>query len=280
MKKVFEMIGLISLVCFSFFITEKTTTVVKNVDDIMIQIKQESKNYKIESVDAIISENTIIPGVYGQEVDIDKSYKNMKKYGSYNVELYEYKSIKPNISLEDNLDKYVIRGNSQKRTVSLIFLVKGNDNINNILKIINQNGIKATFFVDENWFSNNNDLAISLISDGHNIGNLSNNLDYQDSSFGWMDTIIKKIGNQKRGYCYYTDNIDNLNSCILLKNYTIKPTEIKNNPLLEVEKSIQSGSLLAFNIDSRLESELNSIISYIKSKGYDIVNLEEQLNEK
>lgn len=280
MKKVFEIIGLISLVCFSFFITEQTTTVVKNVDDIMVQIKQESDNYKIDSIDAIINEDTIIPGVYGKEVDIDKSYKNMKKYGSYNAELYEYKPIKPNISLEDNLYKYIIQGNSQKRTVSLIFLVEGNCDISDILKILNQNQIKTTFFVDENWFSNNNDLAIDLINDGHIIGNLSNNLDYQDSSFGWMDTIIKKIGNQKKGYCYYTDNTDNLNSCVLLKNYTVKPTEIKNNPLLEVEKNIKSGSLLSFNIDNRLERELNSIINYIKSKGYDIVNLEEQLSEK
>ena len=39
MKKYFEYIGLITLVCFSFFITEQTVTVVKEVDDIMVQIK-------------------------------------------------------------------------------------------------------------------------------------------------------------------------------------------------------------------------------------------------
>ena len=39
MKKTFQIIGLISLTCFSFFITEKTATVVNDLDEIMIEIK-------------------------------------------------------------------------------------------------------------------------------------------------------------------------------------------------------------------------------------------------
>ena len=36
MKRFFEILGFLSLVCFSFFYTEKTIDVVKEVDDIMI----------------------------------------------------------------------------------------------------------------------------------------------------------------------------------------------------------------------------------------------------
>ena len=39
MKKVFQMIGLISLTCFSFFVTEQTAIVVSDMDEIMIEIK-------------------------------------------------------------------------------------------------------------------------------------------------------------------------------------------------------------------------------------------------
>ena len=42
MKRLFEIIGLLSLAFFSFFITERTTTVFENIDSIMLQIKENS----------------------------------------------------------------------------------------------------------------------------------------------------------------------------------------------------------------------------------------------
>ena len=71
-KKVFKIIGLISLTCFSFFITEKTSLVVKNMDDIMISIRENSDNYKSKSIDAKIDGDTIIC----------KSLKNLDKMDS------------------------------------------------------------------------------------------------------------------------------------------------------------------------------------------------------
>ena len=41
MRRFFEILGFLSLVCFSFFYTEKTIDVVKEVDDIMITLKEE-----------------------------------------------------------------------------------------------------------------------------------------------------------------------------------------------------------------------------------------------
>ena len=43
MKKTFQIIGLISLTCFSFFVTEKTATVVNNMDEIMVEIKEKTE---------------------------------------------------------------------------------------------------------------------------------------------------------------------------------------------------------------------------------------------
>ena len=76
MKKIFQILGLIGLTCFSFFMTEKTATVVSDMDEIMIEIKANYKNYKSNSVDAIIDNNTIIPGIRAKDVNIKKSYKN------------------------------------------------------------------------------------------------------------------------------------------------------------------------------------------------------------
>ncbi len=278
MKRLFEIIGLLSLACFSFFITEKTTSVFENVDNIMLQIKENSTNFNIEPIDAIIENDTIIPGIYGRVVNIKKSYKKMKKYGNYNPDMYVYNYIKPNISLNDNIDKYIINGNKKNRYISLIFKV--NDKVDSILKIINKYNIKTTFFINSNWFEDNNDLVIELINSGHIIGNLSNNLDYSDSAFIWMDTIIKSLTNQKQGYCYYTDNINNIEYCVKYKNYTIKPIEITNNLLSEVKNNLKNGAILAFDINNKLLKELDSIINYINSKGYEIVNIDKLLKEK
>ena len=204
MKKTFQVIGLISLTCFSFFMTDKTTTVVNNMDDIMISIKENADKYNSEYIDAIITEDNIIPGIKGKTVNINKSYKNMKISGYYSDKLFIYDYKKPKISIEDNMDKYIIKGNPNKRMISLVFLVGANDDINSILNIINNYNIKASFFVDVNFFTNNTDLIESMINKGHNIGIYIDN--YNDSNFEWLDVIIKKVNKQKHGFCYNITN--------------------------------------------------------------------------
>ena len=226
MKKIFQILGLISLICFSFFMTEKTAMVVSDMDDIMLEIKANYKNYKTESIDAIIKEDTILPGISAKEVNINKSYKNMKLSGYYNDDLYIYDYTKPKISLSDNIDKYIIQGNPNKRMISLIFKVKTDDNINDILKIINNYNINVTFFIDDIWFANNNELIQEIINEGHNVGILMN--DYNDSNFEWIDMVIKKINNQKNSFCYSEENNDkNLEACSV-STQVFFSTKLKN----------------------------------------------------
>ena len=133
MKKTFQIIGLISLTCFSFFITEQTALVVNNMDEIMVEIKSNKDNYKSNYIDAKISDDTIIPGINGKTVNVNKSYKNMKTNGYYSDKLFIYDYTKPKVSLEDNINKYIIKGNSSKRMVSLIFILKNDDDIQHFL---------------------------------------------------------------------------------------------------------------------------------------------------
>lgn len=279
MKKAFQMIGLISLTCFSFFVTEKTSLVVKEMDNIMIEIKAKKDKYKSDSVDAIVEEDNIIPGIRKREVNVNKSYKAMKSNGYYSDKLFVYDYIKPKISLTDNIDKYIIKGNPQKRMVSLIFKIEQDEDITDILKIINNYNVKSTFFVNYNWFSNNNQLIEQLINEGHIVAPLLE--DYRDSNFEWMDTILKKINKQSIGFCYNLNkNKDNLDECVLKNNYTIKPIEIsENTPLLDIKEKLESGSLLSLKVNSQVKKELSTIIIHIKSKGYKLVNLEENVLE-
>lgn len=281
MKKIFEALGILTLVCISFLYTEKTVNVVREYDDIMIAIKSENENYKIEAKDATIIEDTIIPGLNGREVNMNDSYNKMKRYGKFNSNLLSYKEVTPNITIEKQFDKYIISGNQDKNMISLIFLIKEDDSINTILHILNHKKIKGNFFVDGKWLEKNNGTLIQLIEQGHTIGNLSYNLDYNHSSFAWMDTFIKKVGKQKIGYCYNeVADLTALKLCALSKNYTVRPNiVVKDYPMKEIKEQVKSGSIISFPINKTVEKELPTIISYIQSKGYTIETLQNHLSE-
>lgn len=275
MNKFFQILGLIGITIFSFFVTEKTVLVVNNMDDIMIQIKQNKDKYKEQSIKATIKDNTIIPGINGRIVNVKRSYKNMKINGYYSDKLFVYDYNKPIISLEDNKNKYIIKGNPTKRMISLIFKVKNNTNITNIISILNNYGAKSTFFVDINWFTNNTNVIEQLIKEGHNVGILLDN--YESDDFLWTDTVIKNINKQKYGFCY---NAEKIEVCAENKDYTIRPKEISEyTPLVDLKKYIDSENLFSFEVNSELKKELINIIIYIKSKGKKLENLENHILE-
>lgn len=282
MKNFFSIIGIFTLAIVSFIYTDKTLEVAKKFDNVMTTINDISSDYYVDPIDGmIIDDISFIPGISGKEVDCDKSYKSMRKYGGFNKNLLEYKEIKPKNKLEENLDKYIISGNSSKNMVSLIFVVNDTTSIDNILSIAENKAIKVNFFIDGNWLENNNELLTQIISKGYNVGNLSYNMNYQNSAFAWMDTIIKRLSKEKYGFCYSEEeNLNDLQICAMNKNFTIKPSIIvKNYPLKEIKEQISNGSIISLPVNQVVEQELPSIINYINSRGLKIVSLKELLKE-
>ena len=275
MKRFFQRLGMITLICLSFIYTEKAANVLIEVDEIMVKIKEEKDIYKLEPVNAITTDNTIIPGLNGREVNELKSYHKLKTNGYYNSKLLEYKTLKPDVSLTDNYNKYIIGGNPAKRSVSLVFIVDKNANIDKILNVLNQKNVLGNFFIDSIWLENNNELLLSLIKKGHVIGNLSYNFDYNHSDFIWVDTIIKKVGKQQQGYCYNRiDDEQSLKLCSINKNYTIRPNiVIKKYPALEVKEQLCSGAIISFPVNGVVSEELAHIIDIIYSKGLKVETL-------
>lgn len=262
---------------FSFFYTERTVSVVKEYDDIMIELKEQASNYIEEGVDATIVDQTIIPGMHGTEVDIDKSYSKMKRYGKFNASLLVMKDTKPSISIENNYDKFIISGNNKKRQVALLFLATKDTDISKILSILKEKKVKANFFID--FYFYNQETVETLASYGYDIGNLSLNYDYTDSSFAWLTSKIKKV--KKTTYCY-DDSFDQntLLLCSSEKIYTIKPSIITDTrPLLEIKKEVENGSIIAFHINDILNQELGAIINYLNSKDLEMVTLTELIKE-
>ena len=281
LKKIFETVGLISLVCFSFFYTNRITTVIKENDDLLKQIEEIQEQYKTEPINAVIEGNTIIPGLSGKMIDIKNSYKKMKKLNKFNANLLVYKDSKPEISVKKVYDKYIISGNKNNKEVSLLFLLDNQDKIDKLLSILDENEIKATFYTDGKWFENNDQTIIDLIEDGHIIGNLGYHFKYDTSGVSWMNTIVTKIGKQRQTYCYNAiEEESTLEYCNLNQSYTIRPSIIvKNNPLIEIKSGLSNGSIISLEVNDTTIKELPLIIDYIASKDLSIVTIEELLNE-
>lgn len=281
MKKFFQFTGLITIMCLSFFYTEKAVDVVKEYDEIYQKIVSIDEKYTVNPKDAIIVNNTIIPGISGHKINKDLSYSKMKRYGKYNESLIVYDKIKPNISISQNKDKFIISGVKERKFVSLLFLIKDNKtDIDYILKVLNEKDINSDFFIDGSWAETNIDYIIN-ISSKHNIGNLSYNGDYKNSSFVWLDSVIKKNIKRNYTYCYSeTDNNDIASICSKNNDYTVIPSIIlKNNFLNNVKNNLEGGSIISINITDSNKEELPILINYIISKGFMIKPLNIHLEE-
>ncbi len=257
LKKFFQLFGLMTLICFSFFYTEKRRFVVKEIDDLMKEINEKSDKLKIDAIDAKVVENTIIPGINGKIVDVNKSYDNMKRVNQYNENMIIYNEIKPNTSIKNIFDKYVIGGNVQKNEVSIILIIDEKSDIDYIRRLAKEKNIKFNLFVNSSWFEKNNELLSELIKEGHNIGNLGEDGKYDTSTYIWMDTILKNVIKQKNNFCYFEkQNQEYIDICNLNRNYSIQPSIIiSNNPTSTIFKTIKNGSIISIKINQEIIKE-------------------------
>lgn len=270
MRKIFEYMGITILFVISLIYTNKITKIVKDKDPIMINIKEISNDLKIESVNAIVNDKDIIPGINGCDIDIDKSYENMKKINSYNDKLLKYKDIIPEISLNNIFDKYIINGNEANRNVSLVVYMQDKiDDINNIANI------KLNLFLDTKLLQNG---SIG-ISQNKKVYNGGSNLNYDDVNIEWMNDVISSNYNVSK-YCLNLKKDDNnLLVCSRNKMHTISPKLIVNkNNVYQIKTLIKNGSIIYF--DENNIDKINEISDYLLRKGYNIVYLDELLSEK
>lgn len=284
MKKFFETLGIISLMICSFWYTDKTASVMKEKDDIMVAIKKAKEKEIINTNEAVITNDTIIPGIHTSQIDEDQSYNKMKEIGYFDTSFLIYKNVNPKILLEQNYDKYIISGNKKKNNISFLFKIHQNTPINDvkkILTILSEKRIKADFFVDGYFLEENNDLMYDIVNNGHQLQNSSYKEDYTNPSFLWLDAVLKKLNHQKVGYCYLEEkDKDALHICSMYKNHVIIPNLVlEHNGLATIKKNVKPGNLISIKLNSQMIDELPIIIDYIKSRGYQITLLKEHLKE-
>ena len=278
MKNIIKFFGLLTLICFSFFYTDKVMDMMKKKDPILIKINEEKKAKEIQPVNAIIKDDTIVPGIYGKKVLEDESYKNMKVIGTYLEDYYIYKDIIPDISINENYDKFIISGNKEKKDISIVFIINTKEQLNKIEKYIN-NKIKINYFID-NKVLNSYTNEISKIKNKE-IYSYGEKGVYNENSLIYNNNLITRITNNKAIYCLVKEkSYKTLNICSKKKLYTILPNLIiKNNIYSEIKTKIENGSIILIDLNNINLNNLNNSIKYINAKGLNIVYLSELLKE-
>ena len=74
----------------------------------MIKIETIKEKYEVKPVNAVLNEDTIVPGISGRQIDVLKSYEEMKSSGIFREELLVYKDLYPSSLLSNNKDKYIM----------------------------------------------------------------------------------------------------------------------------------------------------------------------------
>jgi len=274
MKKTLKFFAIAILICFSFFYTEKVMVVVSNQDPLKMEIIEKSLEYKVYPNQAIVTYDTIIPGNKGREVNVEKSYKKMKKNNVFNANLLVYDYIDPEYILSNNLNKYVIGGNKKRNEVSILFIISNDNYLNRIINVLNDKGVIGNFFVDYKYLTNNINSIRSYVK--HNI--YSYQQEYTYDTLIISNNIIKRISNNNPSYCLLKEkNSDNLNVCSYSNMNTILPNIVGN--LSEIKMKLDNGSMILFDTSINTLSELSYIIDFIIGKGYSIVGLDKLLDE-
>lgn len=174
----FRTVGLL-FICLSFFtglglayLTVNETVAVNKDDSLYQKIESEKSNYEWEAEDAKIdSVWKKTPGIVGRKVDVEASYKKMKKEGIYNPKLFVFKLVRPKVSLEDLPASPIYRGHPEKQMVSLLINVSwGEGYIPDMVEILNKHQVKATFFIDGAFANDFTHLVQMIEEEGHTLG--------------------------------------------------------------------------------------------------------------
>jgi len=279
MTKTVHKMFIIFLAIFSFYYTNKIIDILKQYDPIMKQIKETESKYYIAPINAQIVGDNIISGKNGQTIDYEESYNKMKKYGTYNETLTTLKEEAPTISITDNYDKYIVRGNTSKRNIALVFKITSTEDPTKILAILNNKKVPATFFIDGTYLEKHTYLLKNIKN--HELELLSYDSKTDENLFKTSLAYLETITKEKTKYCYTeTDNESLLSTCSKLKMHTIKPTIVlKKNLYKEIKNNLSNSIIISLEINNYVEKELPIVIDYIYSKDYNFTTIDTLIME-
>lgn len=273
-----------------------------NKDDSLYQkIESEKSEYVWEAEDAKIdSVWKKTPGIVGRKVDVDASYKNMVKEGSYDPQRLVFKLIKPKVSLEDLPASPIYRGHPEKEMVSFLINVSwGEEYIPEMVEILSEHQVKATFFIDGVFADKFTHLVQMIEEEGHTLGSHGYNhkdmraMSKQDAKVNLeqADDLLFALTKEKIKYfappsgSYNSEVVEAADEMgmetVLWTVDTIdwkKPT--KAVLISRVLDKVHNGATILMHPTQVTVDSLPDLIKQIKGKGYKIGALPKLLSEE
>lgn len=257
MKKIYKTIGLMAIMLFSFYYTDKIAILMQNKSPIMKSIHEVEAKYTEGTVNAVVEGDYITPGIMGRMVNTTKSYVNMKTFGLFNEYYLIFDDVKPEISLEDHKDKIINKGNKEKKGVAL--LLEENEVLEKYFK---ENGLKASLLIKEKTFDKSNSLE-QINQDRENYKN--------------VESLLNK-NNLNKEICYV--KAFDKDFCIKNKKYLVQETiSFSNSNLIEVKKALSSGVIILVTKGTTV-AQMKLLLNEIHFKGLSLYTVGDLINEK
>lgn len=253
--KFFKYLGLVAIMLFSFYYTDKIANLVLEKNSLYQEIDRIKNDYGEKSVSAIIEDNYIIPGLNGKEVAVKDSYYNMKSLETFNELYLVFEEKTPDVSLENNKDKIIRKGNKKKNSIAFII-----ENSETLKKFFNENNLKANILV-----------TIEDYAQKENFEAINNDI----KNYEKVESLLNNASLNKN-LCIVNNNIKNI--CLEKEKYLIEPTILNNTTFLNIKNNLTSGDIIFIKNGTNLEN-LQMLIKDIKFKDLDIIYLSELISE-
>lgn len=263
MKKYYKYILVSMFVLFSFYYTDKIITMSEHNNVIMNSIVEYASNNDYKCREGEITSDGIILGLSGLSVNKNKSYSNMKGIG-FKKELIEYNDEECILSKSNNLDKYIIKGNNYLNNISIVIDVNDGKNFLKMMKIADNKGYTLNLLFNYEMLNSNID----------NISNYSNVL-FKGKNKEDVNNFMKILHDEF--YCTNKDG-DIIEVCENKKLNSINVINyISKDLLINTKKILDKGVIIFIKENEFNLSELSATLNYIKSRGYNIVSINDLL---
>lgn len=250
MKKFISYILILLLIISSFYYADKISKMVINKSKLMKQIKKEKVKYETNSVDAIISDDYIIPGINGKKVNEIESYYNMKKYNTFIKNKLIFKEDFPSVSLENNKELIIKSASPLKNAISI--LIKDNKDAIN--------------------YSKNLDITLLVTNKTFDYKKINDQINVDYDNIKVLDETLNKYNKNTKIYII-DSKLDNYKN-----NYLVKPSFILNNISIVNKDEISSGDIIYICDDLTLENYKLLLVT-INFKNLKVMGLSKLISE-
>jgi probable sporulation protein (polysaccharide deacetylase family) len=257
--------------------------------------------HRKEPIDALINtagKRNVIPEVNGVEVDQEETWKRINTGGRTASIPLVYRQIPPKIGMKDLEPLPIYQGNPVKKQIALMVNVAwGSEFIEHILKILHDNQVKATFFLDGSWLSKNETIAQQIVASGHEIGNHAYShpdmaalpaTKQREQIVRTQEEIRKRLGVISQWFAPPSGSFNDVTVKLAKKQnmgtvlWTLDTVDWRRPPKEQIIRRIlpnaKNGALVLMHPTEPTVEALRTLVPSLKEKGFQLVTVSELLS--